>query len=300
MKPITNIVGRVYGRLTVLSANGCIGKKPAWLCRCACGGKKVVIGCALKSGHISSCGCLRLERLTAAISLDVTGQRFARLVALHATDGRIGGCVAWSCLCDCGKQCLVAVKRLKSGNTTSCGCRKIEARQENVGAMKVDMTGRRYGMLVVIEHADVVKRTTRWLVAYDCGQRKVVAAGSLAGGKTISCGCASRGKRKGLPLMPAKTREYMSVRGANRRAALRGSVGQFSVVEVSALFDAQKGQCASCAVHLVPSIYHRDHIMPLSLGGGNDIGNIQILCRPCNLLKGALHPDEWAERNMRA
>ena len=32
--------------------------------------------------------------------------------------------------------------------------------------------------------------------------------------------------------------------------------------------------------------YHRDHIVPLSKGGGSEPGNIQLLCRWCNLSKG--------------
>lgn len=43
-----------------------------------------------------------------------------------------------------------------------------------------------------------------------------------------------------------------------------------------------------------------DHVMPRALGGGNDMGNLQLLCRPCNQRKGSKHPDVWRasiERN---
>lgn len=36
-----------------------------------------------------------------------------------------------------------------------------------------------------------------------------------------------------------------------------------------------------------------DHILPESRGGSDDDDNLQALCRPCNLSKGARTQDEW-------
>ena len=36
--------------------------------------------------------------------------------------------------------------------------------------------------------------------------------------------------------------------------------------------------------------------MPVALGGGSEITNIQLLCEPCNLAKHAKHPIEWAQQ----
>ena len=33
--------------------------------------------------------------------------------------------------------------------------------------------------------------------------------------------------------------------------------------------------------------FHLDHVMPVSLGGTNDIDNLVVACSPCNLRKGA-------------
>lgn len=76
----------------------------------------------------------------------------------------------------------------------------------------------------------------------------------------------------------------------NRRARIRGVGGKHTAAEVIALFHRQKGLCAICACDL-PKNYHKDHIMPLALGGPNDIGNIQLTCPPCNYRKSATHPD---------
>lgn len=56
---------------------------------------------------------------------DVTGQRFGRLtaVAYFGVKGRTAK-HAWRCECDCGRDVVVVGESLRSGNTTSCGCKK--------------------------------------------------------------------------------------------------------------------------------------------------------------------------------
>lgn len=36
-----------------------------------------------------------------------------------------------------------------------------------------------------------------------------------------------------------------------------------------------------------------DHVLPLSRGGTNDLGNLVTACRPCNSSKNAKTPEEW-------
>ena len=45
--------------------------------------------------------------------------------------------------------------------------------------------------------------------------------------------------------------------------------------------------CPRCGVDLSTVQVHKDHIVPLVSGGTNDIDNLQPLCIPCNLSKGA-------------
>jgi hypothetical protein len=56
----TDLVGRVYGRLTIVSrAPGKYQNKvPLWNAACLCGREKVVNSKALKAGDSRSCGCL--------------------------------------------------------------------------------------------------------------------------------------------------------------------------------------------------------------------------------------------------
>lgn len=58
-----------------------------------------------------------------------------------------------------------------------------------------------------------------------------------------------------------------------------------------AVFFRDRGRCASCSTDLSGLVslqkqQHFDHIVPLAIGGINDVTNIQLLCDACNLSKG--------------
>ena len=57
--------GNVYGRLTVKGpAKKLRGRQAWWLCQCACGNTKIVVGTNLRKGLTKSCGCIKLEQTT--------------------------------------------------------------------------------------------------------------------------------------------------------------------------------------------------------------------------------------------
>lgn len=55
-------------------------------------------------------------------ALDITGQRFGRLVAIAKGSSDRHGKRLWLFECDCGKQVAVTASSVKSGKTSSCGC----------------------------------------------------------------------------------------------------------------------------------------------------------------------------------
>ena len=63
MPPVVNLVGRQFGRWTVLRRAGTIKNHAAWLCKCSCpeGTMREVSGNTLLREKSLSCGCLRLE-----------------------------------------------------------------------------------------------------------------------------------------------------------------------------------------------------------------------------------------------
>ena len=54
--------------------------------------------------------------------VDLTGQRFGRLLVIGRAGKNKYGKSLWHCLCDCGNQTDVMVSALTGGRTISCGC----------------------------------------------------------------------------------------------------------------------------------------------------------------------------------
>ncbi len=56
------------------------------------------------------------------VPADLTGRRFGRLIAIDLGPRNKHNAWQWHVKCDCGTQKLVAVHRLRTGHTRSCGC----------------------------------------------------------------------------------------------------------------------------------------------------------------------------------
>lgn len=65
------------------------------------------------------------------------------------------------------------------------------------------------------------------------------------------------------------------------------------------LFMAQKGRCSYCGRTHRTRYLEIDHKHPVSRGGGNEIGNLQLLCTPCNMRKGIQTDEEFRHRYRR-
>lgn len=62
--------------------------------------------------------------------VDLTGQRFGKLVVTGQGERTPKGRIMWECLCDCGKRHNVSTCHLKSGAITDCGCGKSKRTTE--------------------------------------------------------------------------------------------------------------------------------------------------------------------------
>lgn len=123
--------------------------------------------------------------------IDLTGEVFGELTVLEKDFSRKGKNSYWKCLCNCGNETSVMASNLRSGQTTSCGCKK---RRTNLNRIK-DLTGKIFNELTVIEldntyreEKNLNKNRTYWKVQCSCGNIFTTCGHNLQRGM-ISCGC---------------------------------------------------------------------------------------------------------------
>jgi hypothetical protein len=118
---------------------------------------------------------------------DLTGQRYGRLTVAKRAENR-GKETMWLCLCDCGNQTIVRAPDLKRGVVISCGCWRSEKSKERA----LNLAGKRFGRLTVIDRAKNRGPRAFWNCVCDCGENSVVQTYQLVSGHTRSCGCLKK------------------------------------------------------------------------------------------------------------
>jgi len=124
---------------------------------------------------------------------DLTGKKFGRLTAIHPVAKEGSRKRFWRCRCDCGNETVVEEFHLKSGHTKSCGCYRRELPRKR----QLDLTGRRYGRLLVL--GPVVEEDgsiQNWECLCDCGKKVICYKENLSSGATKSCGCLREEQRR--------------------------------------------------------------------------------------------------------
>lgn len=170
-----DLIGKTFGKLLVVGYRYSTENKPfLWECLCECGEPTTVRTSDLKSGSVSSCGCLK--------SPSLVGQRFGKLVVFEKTTEKRYGYYLWKVRCDCGNYDVATSHHLKGGSKKSCSClaNAIE-----------DITGLKHNQLTVIELADFRSSNNEllWLCLCECGEYTHTTRDKLLSDHTKSCGC---------------------------------------------------------------------------------------------------------------
>lgn len=185
-----DLVGQQFDELTVVEMLYNYQNKKRTYCRCIGIDNKeyIVRQDALISGatHTIHGAC------SGGVKHNIEGQRFGNLIAINSTNKRASnGSVIWKCKCDCGNITYVPQNNLSRGHTTSCGCNK----DNYTNSLKINIIGKKYGKLTVIEELDVKKRNRRTVKCQcDCGNQHICTIDDLTSGNTFSCGCLNKSK----------------------------------------------------------------------------------------------------------
>lgn len=121
--------------------------------------------------------------------IDLTGERFGKLVAVAPDGTDKYKRYYWKCKCDCGNQKRVKSNNLRTGNTKSCGCDK-----KVIGKNIRDLTGHVFGELTVIERdlSKVDKGKVYWLCACSYGEIVSVWMAHLLNKHNVKCAVKGR------------------------------------------------------------------------------------------------------------
>lgn len=123
MTKLSDLKGKVFGKLTALKIDNKKKKRIYWICKCECGKKKSVASCHLTMGRISHCGCVKRK---AHNFIDLTGKIFGKLTVVKISNTyhlkTKDNPVRFLCKCECGNECIVRSSDLRNGCALSCGC----------------------------------------------------------------------------------------------------------------------------------------------------------------------------------
>jgi hypothetical protein len=126
-----------------------------------------------------------------AALIDITGQRFGKLIVIRRAENDKQGQSRWLCRCDCGRPTKVRGYCLRN-YTQSCGCLALDTARKRHAQKRPDITGQRFGRLVALERTGEIRAGhVIWKCRCDCGG-EIESPAEVLGKRSISCGCVRR------------------------------------------------------------------------------------------------------------
>lgn len=142
--------------------------------------------------------------------IDLTNQRFGKLLVLERDYNYPHKGTYWKCKCDCGNYITVRKDQLtKTNPKTSCGC---DLSEKNSKAHLKNEVGNKYGYLTVLKRVpDLRKGEARWLCQCDCGNTCEVSGLHLRNGTVQSCGCKKFESKNSIEEIPGTKYGHLTV-----------------------------------------------------------------------------------------
>lgn len=194
-----DLEGKKIGMLTVGKRVYIDGvKKICYECVCDCGNTCIRRSDNLlkETKHPHSCGCsITSVKIPSKKRIDMTGKRYDHLVVtkmMYAYNEF--GDTYCECVCDCGNTYTINAANLRKKHSypRNCGCMRYEHRMDQADKSRQDLTGKRFGRLVVKEMIYERNKQTLAVCECDCGNTITTKIVYLNNGDTKSCGCLKR------------------------------------------------------------------------------------------------------------
>lgn len=152
---------------------------------------------------------------------NLTGKQFGRWRVTGAVILK-NGIRFWPCVCSCKAKTkkYVYEQNLLSGKSLSCGCISRENAKERIR----DLSGQKFGSLIVESRAENRHNRVAWNCLCDCGVRKVVIGHDLTSGHTASCGGKSHRLERGMRNLSGQKFGSLTVLFPTEKRNYKGSV----------------------------------------------------------------------------
>ena len=161
MRKVIEEIGNRYGKWVVIrQVKHPRGQHAQWLCRCDCGTERIIQGDSLRGGDSQSCGCLRRDRIIE----EMVGRKFGRLIIIGIGKTNKWGKTTWLCKCECGNKIMVPCGDLRSGNTKSCGCLRIELGR-NLGSKSLPKGEASFNQIFASMKRNAKRRKYQWALS---------------------------------------------------------------------------------------------------------------------------------------
>ena len=185
------MIGKRFGKLTVLSFEGVRNEKAVFKCRCDCDKEIVVRGIALKSGNTTSCGCSKKESMHKKYEdtwSSFIGTKINHLTAIEFIGTKNNNSI-FKFLCDCGNIIISSACSVKSGHTKSCGCQAKETAHKKYEEIWNSFIGTKINFLTATKFIGTENRKAMFEFECECGNKTILAARDVKSGHIKSCGC---------------------------------------------------------------------------------------------------------------
>jgi hypothetical protein len=211
-------------------------KKIEWICDC--GKEKLIIIRNVLSGKSTTCG--KCSLITAA---KITAKKFGKLRIKIPQDVQPGSEKRIEWVCDCGREKLIQISYVLSGESASCGnCNQILANE---------IATKKFGKLRIKEPQDILPRSHKkilWIC--DCGREKLISILNVLSGHATSCGFCNL-----ISAAEMATKKFGKLRikipqdiqpGSEKRIEWICDCGREKIIQISLVISGNTSSCGQC------------------------------------------------------